>query len=229
MSFTEIVKLGENESLEFFKLDSRPAGTYVQLGEIRGNSLLSSLFISSMDPGTSIKINYFDATTGIKLGERFELEGHDLVENVALPKTFRIVVPRIHNRVFCEAIITGGSATFSVYTTVLSSFTPNQSDQIVTGSVSTSGLSIAGKITEVTINSDEWLPIPPLPLANRNSLGIQNPSETLIKLNYDNSVVGFVGVIIPAGGERFMDIKDNILIYGRTQTGSVTLNIEEIS
>lgn len=122
MSLPEIIQLNEFNSSPLFLLESRSASTYRQLCELRGNSVLSSIFVESIDPGATIKINYFDTTTSPELGQRFDLVGHDLIDDTIAPlTTLRIVVPRIHHRVVCEAVVTGGSAKFSVYATVIQS------------------------------------------------------------------------------------------------------------
>jgi hypothetical protein len=228
MSDDTTIILGEFNSAPLFTLRPRSSQTYQRIIEVKGNSLLSSVYVKSIDPGTTIQVNYFDTTTGASFGERFDLDSHDLVDDTAAGETFRIVVTRVHRRVVCEMIITGGSAEVSVFATVISSFMASTAQEI-TGEVSTSGLKNGGRISEVTIDSSAWFPLPAIPLANRNSIGIQNPSDTPIKINYDNTQIGFVGVLIPAGGERFMDIKDAIPIYAKAQSGSVVLNVEEIS
>jgi hypothetical protein len=220
--------LGEFNSGAFLDLKARPIGTYEKVSEIKGNAILSSVYVRAIDPGATLKVNYYDTTTGATFGERFELTGHDLIDDTAAGETFRRFVTQIHRRVVCEAIVTGGNVDFSVYATVVTAFSP-QDIQAITGEVSTSGLQNGGRITEVTIDSTTWSALPAVALADRNAIGIQNPSGTEIKINYDPLVFGYVGVVIPAGGERFMDIKDNILVYAKSQSGSVTLNIEEIS
>jgi len=100
----------------------------------------------------------------------------------------------------------------------------------VTGSVSTSGLSKEGKITVVTIDDVSWTALPASALADRNQINIQNESGVEIKVNH---VVapdpGYVGIIIPDGGERQYGIKDSIIIYARAQAGTVNIEVEELS
>lgn len=101
---------------------------------------------------------------------------------------------------------------------------------IRTTSVSTSGLSIAGRFTEVTINTVTWTALPLVPLANRNAICIQNISGENIKLNYDSGVAGFVGTKMAPDSERFYDITDSIVLYAKSETtDGVTIGIEELS
>jgi hypothetical protein len=97
------------------------------------------------------------------------------------------------------------------------------------GTFSQSGLSIAGKITVVTLNDTTWVALPPTPLTDRNGLSIQNQSGKEIKLQYDNTTVGYVGPIVNPSSERFYDIKDTILIYGKCSSGTCDIIIEELS
>lgn len=99
----------------------------------------------------------------------------------------------------------------------------------VSGEISASGLKNEGRITIVSINSTSWTPLPAAALVGRNAMGIQNTSGVIIKYNYDPAISGFVGVIIAPSGERFMDITDNIVIYARSQSGTVEITVEEIS
>lgn len=93
-----------------------------------------------------------------------------------------------------------------------------------------SGLTSGGRITEVTVNATGWTALPATALAGRNALAIQNKNGggTLAKVNHRNDV-GFIGMEIEDGQERFYDITDTIIIYGRCQAGSITLNIEELA
>lgn len=97
------------------------------------------------------------------------------------------------------------------------------------GNVTVSGLTTGGKVTEVTIDNTTWTALPPSALTLRNALAIQNRSGQEMKVNYDNSVVGYVGMVIPDGGQRFYDITDSIVIYGKSATSSITINVEEIA
>ena len=99
----------------------------------------------------------------------------------------------------------------------------------LTGEIRPSGLTNGGKVTEVLITSSSWTPLPVTPLTDRNALGIQNSSAQDIKVNFDNSVPGFVGMLISAGSERTYDITDQIVVYAKCSSGSVTINVEEIS
>ena len=91
------------------------------------------------------------------------------------------------------------------------------------------GLSVAGKITEVTLSSASWTALPVTALVNRNGMGIQNPSAVQIKLNFDNTEPGFIGWIINAGSETFVDIRDTVVIYAKAQSGTPTITIMEVS
>lgn len=93
-----------------------------------------------------------------------------------------------------------------------------------------SGLTIGGKVTVVTVNDTTWTALPLVPLAQRNQINIQNDDASIaIKLNYDPTTVGYVGMVVGPGIEKGYAIKDTILIYAKSASGSVVLNIEEIA
>jgi hypothetical protein len=97
------------------------------------------------------------------------------------------------------------------------------------GTAQFTGLSTAGRITEVTLNSSTWTALPSSALSGRNGLGIQNRSGTEIKINYDNSVPTYTGVTIINGAERFYDITDSIIVYAKSASGTPTIVVEEIA
>lgn len=97
------------------------------------------------------------------------------------------------------------------------------------GTVTQSGLHIAGRVTEVSVNPTTWTLLPASPLSARNAMAIQNYSGQQIKLNYDPLAVGYVGVIIDDSNERFYDITDTIPIYAKSVSSVVTIIVEELS
>jgi hypothetical protein len=101
----------------------------------------------------------------------------------------------------------------------------------IQGSVnaSPSGLSVAGRITKVTINAVTWTPLPAIPLANRNGMTIQNRSGVPIYFEYNNTNPVGDGILLPNGGERFYDIKPSIILYASCSAGTALLYVEEIS
>ena len=99
----------------------------------------------------------------------------------------------------------------------------------VSGTIKPSGLNIGGLVTEQTINPTTWTALPLSPLANRNALAIQNQSGQEIKINYSSGQAGYVGMIIANGSERTYDITDAIVIYAKSSSSVVTINVEELA
>jgi hypothetical protein len=99
----------------------------------------------------------------------------------------------------------------------------------VEGTIQTSGLTIGGRVTTVSINDTNWTALPAVALANRNAVAIQNYSGQTVKLNYNNTVSGFDGVILQDSNERYYDISDTILLYAKCSSGSVSIVVEEIA
>jgi len=105
----------------------------------------------------------------------------------------------------------------------------NVTSSTISGSFSASGLFNAGRVTEVSLNSSTWTALPATALTDRNAISIQNVSDKSVKVNYDNAVSGFVGMLIPVNGERAYDIQDSIIVYGKCDSGTATVNVEELS
>ena len=113
------INLGRYQTIDIVKRDVYPPGTVLRSMEIRGNAMLSSVYVKAMDAGATLKVNYFQTSTGdIPLGERHDLNSHPLLDDTFVGETDQIVVTRIHNKPHLEFIITGGNVEFGVYVTV---------------------------------------------------------------------------------------------------------------
>ena len=97
------------------------------------------------------------------------------------------------------------------------------------GTFSLTGLNNGGLVTEITLNPTTWTALPTTALANRNAMSIQNRSGLEIKINYNNTVVGYVGIAMSDGDERMYDITDAIVIYAKSISGTPTITVEELS
>jgi len=181
-----VIQLDAFQSDAWLKLEARGPGTYIQIGEVMAGAVLSSVFVESMDSGASLKVNYFDATTGAAVGERFDLKSHDLI---TAPGSNRIMVVRHHNRLGCEAIVTGGNAIFSVYVTGL----PN-ADLIDVIGTNTNGdpalrvISEANPVQDVNILSPNPLPVSVDNFPTIQDVNLVSPStlSVTIKDNTEN-------------------------------------------
>jgi len=108
-------------------------------------------------------------------------------------------------------------------------FTTNAVGEVVVRTESTTaGIGGSGLVTVVALNSSTWTALPSSPLSGRKALAIQNRSGIEIKINYSSGVSGYVGMVIPDGGERFYDIGD-IVVYGKSASGTPDVNVEELA
>jgi hypothetical protein len=97
----------------------------------------------------------------------------------------------------------------------------------INGNVKTSGLEIAGKVTSVTVNNS-WQALPATALADRNAMSIQHQGGNDVYLGYTGAGPAS-GVLLIFGSERFYNITDSIVIYARTQNGTASIVVEELS
>lgn len=107
-------------------------------------------------------------------------------------------------------------------------------DVSVTGSIIAlpSGLRNAGRHSFVTVNSTSWTPLPAVPLIDRNGVSIQNESGIAVRIRYVEGIgdLSWKGSRIPGNfGDRFYDVKDTIVLYAMSESGTPELIIEEIS
>ena len=95
------------------------------------------------------------------------------------------------------------------------------------------GLSIAGRITVVTLNQNTWTAVPAVPLANRNSLLVQNNSTLYTVLwNYSASAPTNEGFQIVPQGYKEVAITPSIVVYCKLLgSGAATADVvvEELS
>jgi hypothetical protein len=116
-SFLRTIK--EFQSIVLIELDTYTAGvTEIELS-IEGNSILSTIFVSALTPGSSVLVEYYDAMTGQSEGEFYALASHPVI--LAPLTTNRLTVTRIHNRPIARVTVIG-TVRFSLYATVVSSF-----------------------------------------------------------------------------------------------------------
>jgi len=96
-----------------------------------------------------------------------------------------------------------------------------------------SGLTVKGLITIVEVNDLTWTELPALPLtepSDRNALGIQNSDTSDIKIQFDNSVSGYVGWTISGNdSEFFTDITPAVILYAKSESGTFNITVMEIA
>jgi hypothetical protein len=92
------------------------------------------------------------------------------------------------------------------------------------------GLSVAAKITIVSLTSTQWTALPSSPLAGRSSVCIQNQSGTTeaMFINYSASAPA-EGIRIEDGGFRALSIADGVTLYGRMVNGNGSVAVEELA
>lgn len=166
MAVETTVNLDQFETQTALELLARGAGTYRAKMMVRGNSLLSSVYIKSASPGATLKVNYFDTTSGDEsTGERFDLTSHALLTDANVGQTHRIVVSRLHNKPQIEAIVTSGTVEFGVYVTAVADFPVSfdgasvaiEGPVTVTGTVALSDSKLNASTVE--LGTDKGLPV----------------------------------------------------------------------
>jgi hypothetical protein len=100
----------------------RPAGVYTERVAISGNSILSTLWVKTIDVGATVTARWYDIGPGNNdlPGEKIWLTAH--IPITTADTSDRRVVTRLHNKGFCEVTVAGGSAVFGIYATVISDF-----------------------------------------------------------------------------------------------------------
>jgi hypothetical protein len=115
-------RLGLYESLIVAPVAQYDAGFHTFRIMTAGNSILSTLWVKSIDVGASVVVKWYDIGpgSGDYIGEKVYTASHAIITTA--DTSDRKIVPRIHNRAFCEIEVIGGNAVFGVYATVVSDF-----------------------------------------------------------------------------------------------------------
>jgi len=110
------------DSNTVFQIESRAPGVYKERVATSGNSILSTIWVKSLDPGASVLARWYDVGPGNDEypGEQIELVNHGAITTA--DTSDRRIASKLHNKAFLEVTVTGGNATFGVYVTVVSSF-----------------------------------------------------------------------------------------------------------
>jgi hypothetical protein len=113
----EILRIGQYESKAVFQLSTRAPGVYYQQMATAGNSLLSTVFVESLDGGASVTVEYFEFTQGELVGEVITLNAHPAI-NTATSFNKRLIT-NLHDKPYCKVTVSGGNVRFGVYVTVV--------------------------------------------------------------------------------------------------------------
>lgn len=127
---SEAVRLNLFETRALFDLATRGTGTYEVRIAPQSNSMFSTLFLSAIDPGTTITVDYRESTTGDAEGEDYVIGSHT-IPPAGPSGVHKLTVAPHHNKPRLEVTITGGTARFGVYVTSVSSFAVDFSQALV--------------------------------------------------------------------------------------------------
>lgn len=125
---------------------------------------------------------------------------------------------------------TGGASDLITSTTIglKHSLDVNVAGGTISGDFTPSGLKVAIKITTMNI-TDVATPIPAVPLAGRNALVITNKNTNDVLYTGPSNVTADTVIGITSGHEINpqegfnLDIQDDIILYGRAETGKTIL------
>lgn len=119
-------QLKEFDTLAILPINTYAPETYLVPIRTFGNSILSSVYVRSMDVGSSVLCRYFDTTTGETINERYDLDTHPIITPSDLIPiygyTHRLTVTKIHDKPMLEVVVTGGNVQFGIYASLVSSF-----------------------------------------------------------------------------------------------------------
>lgn len=118
-TYLPLVQVQRFDSVAIVPKGTYQPGSYIVPIQPFGNSLLSSLIYKS---GTGVlSAKYFQLAVFNEGEEKTELSSHTVLTAPSM-QADQILASRIHNRLFCEIIITGGSVEFGIVGTVVDQF-----------------------------------------------------------------------------------------------------------
>lgn len=127
-----ITRLDSFSSNALVPLQTFEPETYFQKTLSQGNSLLSTVVVTQMDPGATVLVRYYDFTLASDDGERYNLQAHALITAPNIPgEPDRILVTKLHDKPVVEIIVANGSVKLGVYVTVVQSFASDLDSALV--------------------------------------------------------------------------------------------------
>lgn len=135
MQLLPLVRLGDKQTNNIIARTVHAPDTYLVPLQIQGNSLFSSVWVKSIAPGATLLVSYFETTTGNLGEERVDIVSHEIITAAQLDPVYgftaqRTVTP-FHNKPICEITLTGGSAEFGIYVTVIDTFASDMDAALV--------------------------------------------------------------------------------------------------
>jgi hypothetical protein len=125
----QTIKLKPYEAITALPLQNRTAGTYSQNLWAEGQALLSTVFVQSIDVGATVTVTYYDRSLGDDLGEEMLIGRHDVLSSGM--QSNKKLFTRFHNKPFIRAVVSGGSATFGIYISIVDA-SSNIQESIIT-------------------------------------------------------------------------------------------------
>lgn len=114
---SELLKLRHYQAVAAFELEARGPGIYREPLWAEGQAILSTVFVQALSPGASVSVRYVDKSLGEAFNEQMDLGGHETItEALSSNKT---LITRFHNQPTVVAEVTGGSATFGVFVSMV--------------------------------------------------------------------------------------------------------------
>jgi len=122
MSAQQLTRLNLYESMPVVPVQVFDVGSEVTQIASYGNSLLSTLWVKDVEAGASVLVKWYDVGPGSGdfPGEKIYVAQHAVISTA--DTSDRRLVPGIHNKVWCEIIVTGGKVTLGIYATSVSAF-----------------------------------------------------------------------------------------------------------
>ena len=110
------------QSAHLLPVQPIPAGTYIIPAAPYSNSLLSTIWVKSLDPGASISAVWLDTGPGggDYPGELIQLGIHPAITTA--DTSHRANIPRFHNKPFVRLEVTGGEVEAGIYITSTNTF-----------------------------------------------------------------------------------------------------------
>lgn len=116
------IRLDLYESRVVVPIQLFAAGTYTFRQSPAGNSVLSTLWVKTVSGGATVTVNVWEPgpSGGETPGQRIDLGSHAVISTS--DTSDRTLFTRIHDKIFIEVVVAGGSAELGVYMTTVSDF-----------------------------------------------------------------------------------------------------------
>lgn len=118
-----LIQLRANETVGVFQVETRAAGVYIADLWAQGSSIVSTLYVDTVDSGATILVEFFDIGLSDAPSDVLTLGSHRLIDESGTSD--KTTITRFHTKPRARVTITGGAVKFGLWMTLKTEHVPD--------------------------------------------------------------------------------------------------------